>query len=661
MKTDIKYKTSFLILLFISMVNFLEADSSVRSNSGAWQATSVKSAMQIIFGGDKAIKSTLIHIKAPSLAENGGSVPVKIKTTIPARRVAIFQDANPRALVAVWDVPYGGIVNYVLRIKMKHTGLITVVVEGLDGLLYISQAKVEVSIGGCGGGGGSSYSTSSYTPPRTVVRPSSSSYYAAPRSVLLSKDRDDIGRYDFKNENEFKETDISALSTFSIDVDTASYSNIRNYILRNSQLPPKDKVRTEEMINYFSYDYKQALDEKPFYINTRVGKSIWNRNSKIIQIGLQSKIFDMSELPASNLVFLLDVSGSMARKNKLPLLVNSLKLLVKKLRSIDRVSIVVYAGSSGLVLDRARGDEKDRIFAALDSLRSGGSTAGGAGIQLAYDIAERAYVRNGNNRIILASDGDFNVGVRSERDLVRLIEEKREKGIFLSVLGFGEGNYQDRKMELLANKGDGNYYFIDTLLEAKKVLVTQMSGTLYTVAKDVKIQVEFNPAKVHSYRLIGYENRILANEDFNNDRKDAGEIGLGHRVTALYEIILKSSYSGSRKIDALKYQTSRYSNSNDLLTLKIRYKKPYGSRSTLMTKVIRETDKDISLNDFKFAQSVAGFGMLLTDSKYKNYLTYEKLINTAKDSKGIDRNGYRAEFIKMLEKAELIKNTKNRY
>ncbi len=458
-------------------------------------------------------------------------------------------------------------------------------------------------------------------------------------------------------ENIFKDTKISPLSTFSVDVDTASYSNLRRYLMVNNYLPPKGAIRIEELLNYFDYDYKEPTNGDPFYINTKVGKTLWNNKTEIIQIGLQTKKPDISKLPPSNLVFLLDVSGSMNYPNKLPLLKKSLKLLVKELRAKDRVSIVVYAGSSGLVLDRARGDEKEKIIKALDKLTAGGSTAGGEGIKLAYKVAKKAFIVNGNNRVILATDGDFNVGQTSESELVDLIKKRRKSGIYLTILGFGMGNYKDSKMESLADKGNGNYAYIDNLLEAKKVLVTQMSGTLYTIAKDVKIQVEFNPLKVSSYRLIGYENRKMANEDFNNDKKDAGEIGMGHRVTALYEIYLQNR-NQEPKLERLKYQTSQPTKealSNELATIKIRYKKPNGKKSLLLSKVIRLGDNDISNNDFNFAMSVAGFGMLLRDSKYKDGLSFKDIIDLAKKSKGRDEEGYRAEFIRMVEKAELLK------
>ncbi|CAA6820016.1 MAG: Von Willebrand factor type A domain protein [uncultured Sulfurovum sp.] len=459
--------------------------------------------------------------------------------------------------------------------------------------------------------------------------------------------------YNSIQENKFKEVASSPLSTFSTDVDTASYANVRRFLNdKSASLPPKDSVRIEELINYFSYDYKEPQNKDPFYINTRVGNSIWNSDSKIIEIALQTKKPNIEKLPASNLVFLLDVSGSMGNANKLPLLKKSLKLLVKQLRAKDRVSMVVYAGNSGLVLDKARGDEEVKIVEALDKLNAGGSTAGGAGIKLAYKVAGEAFIEGGNNRVILATDGDFNVGQSSQEELVNLIEKKREEGVFLTVLGFGMGNYKDGKMEQLADKGNGNYAYIDNLLEAKKVLVTQMSGTLYTVAKDVKVQVEFNPKRVHSYRLIGYENRALANRDFNDDTKDAGEIGMGHSVTVLYEVVLASKEVKS-KVDDLKYQRS-IEDSNELATVKIRYKKPDGDISTKMSKIISDSDADINKKDFDFTQTVAGFGMLLRDSEYKKSLTFSQLIELAKNSKGEDREGYRAEFIKMMEKAELL-------
>ncbi len=469
-----------------------------------------------------------------------------------------------------------------------------------------------------------------------------------------------FNRESYKNikENIFKDVTTSPLSTFSIDVDTASYSNVRRFI-NNNQLPPKGAVRIEEFINYFDYNYREPTDEKPFAINLRVGKTIWNDKTKIIQIGLQTKKPDISKIPPINLVFLIDVSGSMEDENKLPLLKKSLKLLIEQLRAEDKISIVVYAGSAGVVLDRARGDEKEKIIKALDRLKAGGSTAGGEGIKLAYKIAREGFIKNGTNRVILATDGDFNVGQTSESDLVDLITKEKESGIYLTILGFGMGNYKDDKMESLADKGNGNYAYIDTLLEAKKVLVTQMGGTLFTIAKDVKIQVEFNPLKVFSYKLIGYENREMANEDFNNDKKDAGEIGMGHRVTALYEIYLTNNSNNHKKeVNRLKYQTSQPTKealSDELATIKIRYKKPDENSSILLSRVIKKDLNEIKDSDFYFSQAVASFAKKLRNSEEKGEdNSFENILKVAKEYKGEDKNGYRAEFIQMVEKAQLL-------
>ncbi len=634
------YRFLLMAFLFISTVSALEA----KSEANPWSAVSKESAMQLLFGTTKAVEDARVIVRAPDVASGGGAIPVSVSTSIPAKRIALFQDTNPTALVSIWKVHEKSIQEYDVKIRMKASGNISVIVEGRDGRLYSAHRRIEVALGGCDDSGESYYSA----PVRSQF------YGARPGMVQEKRSVHNTEEYANISENGFKEVVTSPLSTFSIDVDTASYANVRSRLMVSSYLPPKGSVRIEEMINYFDYDYKEPKDDKPFYVNTRVGPSIWNKSSKIIQIGLQTQKADLSRLPASNLVFLLDVSGSMYSEDKLPLLIKSLKLLVDQLREEDRVSIVVYAGSSGLVLDRARGDEKTRINAALDSLRAGGSTAGGAGINLAYEVAQKAFIKEGNNRVILATDGDFNVGLSSESALVELIEKKRESGVFLSVLGFGTGNYKDNKMEALADKGNGNYQYIDTLLEAKKVLVTQMSGTLYTVAKDVKIQVEFNPAIIHSYRLIGYENRLMANEDFNNDKKDAGEIGMGHRVTALYEVILSAEDTDS-KIDQLKYQKSNYQDLDELATVKIRYKDPKEDVSKLMSKVIRANNSEISEDDFYFAQSVAGFGMLLRGSEYAKSLSYAQLIESAKDSKGRDRDGNRAELIKMIDKAEILR------
>ncbi|WP_421764146.1 YfbK domain-containing protein [Ekhidna sp.] len=456
--------------------------------------------------------------------------------------------------------------------------------------------------------------------------------------------------YSTIHENGFKKVLDEALSTFSIDVDAASYSNVRRFI-NNGQLPQKDAVRIEEMINYFNYEYENPEGDDPFSINTEVARAPWNEKHMIAQIGLQGKKIELENLPASNIVFLLDVSGSMSAPNKLPLLKSAFKLLVNELRPQDKVSIVVYAGAAGVVLEPTDGNDKKKIMDALDQLQAGGSTAGGAGIQLAYKIAKEQYVVGGNNRVVLATDGDFNVGASSNASMERLIEEKRNEGVFLTVLGFGMGNYKDSKMEILADKGNGNYAYIDTMKEAKKVLVNEFGGTMFTIAKDVKIQVEFNPTVVQAYRLIGYENRMLNAEDFNDDKKDAGELGSGHTVTALYQIIpvgVKSEFV--KDIDPLKYQTNDQKivgSNKELLTVKFRYKEPNGTKSKLITEVV-ENEIRRSSHNLDWSMAVAGFGMLLRDSEYKGDLQYADVLQMAKSSKGTDEFGYRSEFIELV-------------
>ena len=465
--------------------------------------------------------------------------------------------------------------------------------------------------------------------------------------------------YDAIHENIFLETTNNPLSTFSIDVDAASYSNMRRF-LNNGQMPPKDAVRIEEMVNYFNYDYEQPEDEHPFSINTEISTAPWNEEHRLVHIGLQGKKIPTDNLPPSNLVFLLDVSGSMNSTNKLPLLKSGFKLLVQQLRPEDRVAIVVYAGAAGLVLPSTSGAEKDKIIAALDRLEAGGSTAGGAGIKLAYQVAKDNFKEEGNNRVILATDGDFNIGESSNAGMERLIEQKREEGVFLTVLGFGMGNYKDSKMETIADKGNGNYAYIDNILEAKKVLVNEFGGTLFTIAKDVKLQIEFNPAKVQAYRLIGYENRALRNEDFNNDKKDAGELGSGHTVTALYEIIPVGVKSQFSPVDKLKYQTTgvvpKANHTNELMTVKFRYKDPNGTKSKLIEHPLLDTHTALSKtsDNFKWSAAVASFGMILRDSEFKGMSTLSDVLDLARSSKGKDENGYRIEFINLVQSCELM-------
>jgi Ca-activated chloride channel homolog len=450
-------------------------------------------------------------------------------------------------------------------------------------------------------------------------------------------------------ENNFERTALSPLSTFSIDVDKAAYSNLRRMINNGESIDP-DAVKIEEMINYFDYDYPQPTDEHPFSINTEVAKTPWNEETKIVKIGLQGKTFSNDELPASNLTFLIDVSGSMSSDNKLPLLKSAFKLLVNQLREEDKVSIVVYAGAAGVVLEPTSGKHKERIISALDKLEAGGSTAGGHGIQLAYKLAEENFKTNGNNRVILATDGDFNVGASSDKDMEKLIEEKRKSGVFLSVLGFGYGNYKDSKLEILADKGNGNHAYIDTMQEAQKVFGKEFGGTLFTIAKDVKIQIEFNPNKVQAYRLIGYENRLLNDEDFIDDTKDAGELGSGHTVTAIYEVIpvgVKSNYI--KEVADLKYTNPEVlqNHSDELFTVKFRYKKPEGDKSIEMVHIQNDEVKMPS-EDLEFVSAIAMFGMQLRQSKYHNNSKIEDAISLAKKGRGEDKDGYRAEFIRLI-------------
>lgn len=460
--------------------------------------------------------------------------------------------------------------------------------------------------------------------------------------------------YDKINENAFKESISNPLSTFSIDVDRASYSNVRRFLTGN-QMPYKDAVRIEEMINYFDYHYPQPEKGQPFSINMEIGKCPWNEKHEVVLIGLQGEEVATTNIPPSNLTFLIDVSGSMSSQNKLPLLIQAFKILVGNLRDEDKVAIVVYAGAAGCVLESTQGSKKEKIIAALEQLQAGGSTAGGAGINLAYKIAKENYIQGGNNRVILATDGDFNVGSSSDGEMTRLIEEKRNDGVFLTILGFGMGNYKDSKMEKIADAGNGNNYYIDNIMEAKKVFGKELWGTLYTIAKDVKIQVEFNPTKVKAYRLIGYENRLLNKEDFNDDKKDAGEIGSGHTVTALYEIIPADSDEQVNTTDPLEFQQTKVVKSSDIMIVKIRYKKPDEDISKLLVERIKENDrKTLNTDNYNFALAVAEFGMLLRDSEFKAKSSYSNVLALAKSSKGEDKEGYKSEFLKLVETAELL-------
>jgi len=457
--------------------------------------------------------------------------------------------------------------------------------------------------------------------------------------------------YSTIRENGFRNVQVSPLSTFSIDVDNASYSNVRRYI-NQGELPPVDAVRIEEMINYFSYDYREPTGKHPFSVSTELAECPWNSEHYLMHVGLKGKSIDKSELPPSNLVFLLDVSGSMGAPNKLPLLKRAYKMLVNELRPNDRVAIVVYAGAAGKVLDSTPGNEKKKIIDAIENLSAGGSTAGGEGLKLAYKIARENFIKDGNNRIILATDGDFNVGVSSTSEMERLVEKERDNGVFITVLGFGMGNIKDNKMETIADKGNGNYAYIDNIREARKVFITEFGGTLFTIAKDVKFQLEFNPENVKAYRLVGYENRLLNAEDFNDDTKDASEIGVGHTVTALYEIIPNGANEIAPSVDPLKYQKSQLiseKNAKELLTIKLRYKEPDGNKSKLLEQVVKNNLATKTSDNFKFSALVASFGMLLRGSEFLGNTSIESVLDLARISKGIDEEGYRSEFIQLVK------------
>jgi len=502
-----------------------------------------------------------------------------------------------------------------------------------------------------------------YRSRRPIQIDRESDYYHQPTHQTNTESYDEI------QENPFLTVTDKPLSTFSVDVDTASYSNARRFLNQGS-LPPRDAIRIEEFINYFDYKYENPTGEHPFSVNLEQSASPWNKKYQLVRIGIKGHEMAINERPATNLVFLLDVSGSMNSANKLGLLKQAFSLLVKKLGENDRVAIVVYAGSSGVVLPATKATEKATILQALHKLQAGGSTNGGQGIELAYKIAKENFIKGGVNRVILATDGDFNVGVSSREALIKLIEDKARSGIFLTVMGFGMGNYKDGTMEKLADKGNGNYAYIDTYNEAKKVLVNDLSGTLVTIAKDVKIQVEFNPSNVEAYRLVGYENRKLKDRDFNDDTKDAGEIGAGHKVTAIYEIVPKGEKIDQVEIDNLKYQQPKKpvkkakevkTNkvfSNEMLTVKLRYKKPMGDKSTLISVPLqKKTQKfENTSKDFKLAVAAASFAYYLRGSKFTGTISADDILKMAKESKGDDKHGYREEFIELIDLAKSIKN-----
>lgn len=493
----------------------------------------------------------------------------------------------------------------------------------------------------------------SYVPVQKKQYTGSIGLYSPQKRMGALPIRHNTEEYKNIEENGFNKASKTPLSTFSIDVDAASYSNMRRFI-NKGELPPADAIRTEELVNYFSYNYPQPTGNDPVKITMEVGDCPWNTQHRLVRIGLKAKEIPTENLPASNLVFLIDVSGSMYGAARLDLVKSSLKLLVNNLRDKDKVAIVVYAGAAGEKLASTPGSDKQKIREAIDALEAGGSTAGGEGIKLAYKIAKKNFITSGNNRIILCSDGDFNVGVSSELELEKLIENERKAGVFLTVLGYGMGNYKDNKMQALAQKGNGNHAYIDNLQEANRVLVNEFGSTLHTVAKDVKLQVEFNPSQVQAYRLIGYESRLLNDEDFNNDAKDAGEMGAGHTVTAFYEVVpvgVNSNFTG--KVDKLKYQKeekpAQSTESSELLTVKLRYKTPDKDISKKIEHSLKDSKTNQVSSDFRFASAVVMFGQLLRNSDFKGNATYNKVTTLARTALDNDEQGYRREFIRLVE------------
>ena len=483
-----------------------------------------------------------------------------------------------------------------------------------------------------------------------------------PESWRVQREPGNTEAYARIEDNRFLPAISNPLSTFSVDVDAASYSNVRRFLSQGA-MPPADAVRLEEMVNYFSYTYPDRTGKHPFAVATDVGPCPWAPEHRLVRIGLQAKKIATRDLPPSNLVFLIDVSGSMQSWDKLPLVKQAFRAVVNELRSQDRVAIVVYAGNAGLVLPSTSGADKAAILEAIDRLEAGGSTAGGAGIKLAYDVARDNYLPEGNNRLILATDGDFNVGVSSDAEMIRLVETRCEEGTFLTVLGFGTGNLKDTKMEQMADKGNGHYAYIDSFREAQKVFVQEFGGTLFTVAKDVKIQVEFNPAKVQAYRLLGYENRLLAKEDFADDKKDAGEMGAGHSVTALYEVVPVGARPVALAGDSLTYQhvslRPSAGKSPELLTVRLRYKDPKGTRSRLLSTSVIDRRGASASEDMRFASAVAAFALLLRDSDHKGAASFDQVIALARGAKGEDPSGYRGEFIGLVEAARTLGGREN--
>jgi len=605
------------------------------------------------------ITNGLITLKAPDIAENGAVVNVSIKNIqLPnkdlfVKEIWIF-DHFRKLPMAHFKLNKNTLANGLSsRFKLVGSSVIYAIALLNDGSMISGEKAVKVTIGGCGGGNyvvhNQNYSRPPYYPAVTQNH----------RSIPVNTWKN-TEQYSTLASNGIVQTENKPVSTFSIDVDTGSYSNIRRFLLKQGRFPVTNAVRVEEMINYFPYQYAQPITrEKPFSITTEVGPTPWNKDTHLLQIGLQGYEEDRNDLPPANLVFLIDVSGSMRRHDKIGLLKSSLRMLSKQLNEQDKVAIVAYAGVSGVILDTTQGNDTHSIINALNRLSTGGSTHGSSGIKLAYDMARSSFIENGINRVILATDGDFNVGVVNHEALIRLIKEKKKSGISLTTLGFGTGNYNEKLMEQLADHGDGNYAYIDTLKEARKVLVTQLSSTLFTIARDVKIQVEFNPEVVSQYRLIGYENRLLKREDFKNDKVDAGDIGAGHTVTALYEIAFVGS--NNQAVEPLRYTSNKslnQNNTNELAYIRMRYKNPdenhsVESKHPIYRATVKNNINDMSDN-YRFASAVAAFGQLLRKSNHINSMNYDQIYTLASRSLGADINGYRKEFLDLVDAANSL-------
>jgi len=608
--------------------------------------------------GKTSLDFSLLVIKAPAIAENGATVPVEVAEIKPrdgahVTEIAFFTDYRNDKPIARFNFGADSVATVSTRLKLEQTTNLYVVARWSDGQVTGGSTHIKVTIGGCGGGGAEHAADrvrQQYV--GSMAKSMASPLVAAP--LPYNYDLEQRERYAAITGNPIRQTAEHPVSTFSIDVDSAAYANVRRF-LNGGTLPPADAVRVEEMINYFSYQYPAPDSRKrPFQLSTEMARTPWNPNSYLLRLGLKGYEVPSEQIPPANLVFLVDVSGSMSGPNRLPLAQQALRLLTKQLRAQDRVSLVTYAGSTRIELEPTAGDQKEIIMAAIERLSAGGGTNGGAGIQLAYQMAHQAYIPGGINRVLIATDGDFNVGLTSHNALLDLVKKERASGIALTTLGFGMGNYNDKTLEQLADVGNGNHAYIDTLNEARKVLVAQMAGTLHTIAKDVKIQVEFNPAVVTEYRLIGYENRMLKREDFNNDKVDAGDIGAGHNVTALYEVTFHGE-PGS--VDPLRYGSKPETSAKqkEFAWLKLRYKDPQSTKSKLLEYPLERSlvrGMAQTSDDFRFAVAVAAFGQILRGGEYTGEYRLEHVMELAKKARGQDEQGYRAEFVRLVELAQ---------